>query len=175
MRYFVFFAVLFFYSCGENFMYDKTVEIPNHHWTYRDSLIFDFEIADTNKIYNLYLEINHDEAFAYQNIYVMTLTKFPNGMRPSQRLNIDLAEKSGQWKGEKSGKTWTHRVDLQEGAYFSQIGKYTLTLGQFMRQDSLPHINKVRFAIEETKLDKGKVEVKQGERPKEAQKKYLIR
>jgi gliding motility-associated lipoprotein GldH len=105
----------------------------------------------------------------------MTHTKFPNGLRPAQRLNVDLAEKSGQWRGNKSGNTWTHRVDLQEGAYFSQAGKYTLTISQYMREDSLPHLNTMRFAIEATQLSRNQVELKQGDRPKDNQKKYLIR
>jgi gliding motility-associated lipoprotein GldH len=162
-------------GCGENLIFDQQQTLPNGIWSYRDSINFDFSIADTSKIYNLYVSVEHQEDYPYQNIYVMTHTKFPTGERPAQRINIDLATNSGQWLGEKSGKSFTHRVDLQQNAYFNRVGNYTLTLHQFMRQDSLP-IRSVRFAIEDAKLSREKVTIKQGERPKnEKQEKYLIR
>ncbi len=164
-----------FAACGENLMYDKKYEIQQQRWAYKDTLNFDFEIKDTMKIYNLYLEIEHGNTYPYQNLYLMTHTKFPSALRPAQQMNVDLAEKSGKWLGKKSGNNWTQRVDLQKDAYFSESGKYTLTLEQFMRRDSLPEINCIRFAVEETKQTREQVEVKKGEKPKEGQKKYLIK
>jgi gliding motility-associated lipoprotein GldH len=172
MLFFVF--ALVFASCGENWIYDKKMSISNARWTYQDSLNFDFEIADTFKIYNLYVEVEHDETYPFQNIYLMTHTKFPSGERPAQRINVDLANSAGSWLGKKSGKNFTHRIDLQENAYFNKMGKYTLTLAQFMRQDSLP-ISSIRFGVEDTKQTRDKVSVKQGERPKvKPQSKYLV-
>ena len=168
-------SVLVFGSCGESRLYDKKQAILNETWTYKDTLNFDFEIADTFKIYNLYVDIEHSENYPFQNIYLMTHTKFPSGERPAQRINVDLANSAGSWLGKKSGKNFTHRIDLQENAYFNKAGKYTLTLAQFMRQDSLP-ISSIRFGVEDTKQTRDKVDVKQGERPKEkAKSKYLIK
>jgi gliding motility-associated lipoprotein GldH len=168
---------LSFFACEKTYLSDKKYEIANQQWAYRDSLNFDFEIKDTMKIYNLYLEIEHGEAYPFQNLYVMTHTKFPSGARPSQRLSIDLAEKSGKWQGKQSGKNWSQRVDLQQGAFFSESGKYCLTLAQFMRQDSLPEVKSVRFIVEETAQNRGQqIETrKEKQTSKEAQKKYLIK
>ncbi len=171
----LFVFALVFASCGENWIYDKKISISNAQWTYKDSLNFDFEIVDTFKIYNLYVEVEHDETYPFQNIYLMTHTKFPDGERPAQRINVDLANTAGSWLGKKNDKNFTHRIDLQENAYFNKAGKYTLTLAQFMRQDSLP-ISSVRFGIEDTKQTRDKVSVKQGERPKtKPQSKYLVK
>ena len=169
------FSLLFTACGGEDFIFDKKYEIQNQRWTYKDTLDFNFEIKDTLKIYNLYLEIEHGDVYPYQNLYMMTHTKFPDGLRPKQQLNVNLAEKSGKWEGKKSGKNWIQRVDLQKDAYFSESGNYTLTLEQFMRRDSLPEIKSVRFAIEATKLSREQVKLKKGEMSKEGQKKYLIK
>jgi gliding motility-associated lipoprotein GldH len=172
----IFLFSLVFLACEKDYLVDKKNNIANEKWTYRDSLNFDFEIKDTLKIYNLYLEIEHGESYPFQNLYVMTHTKFPNGIRAAQRLNVDLAEKTGKWQGEKSGNKWTHRVDLQQGAYFSQSGKYCLTLAQFMRHDSLPELNSVRFIVEETAQNRSETANKKEKAPnKDAQKKYLIK
>lgn len=171
--------IIFFSSCKEKYSFDKKYDIANQSWKYIDTLNFDFEIKDSMKIYNLYLEVTHGDSYPYQNLYMMTHTKFPNGMRPSQLLNIDLAEKTGKWQGEKSGDNWTQKVDLQKGAFFNQVGKYTLTLSQYMRQDSLPALKSIRFAIEETKQSRNediKTDKKPSEKSKgniEAQKKYV--
>lgn len=163
-------------SCSENFIYDKKHQLEGERWTYRDSVDFNFTIADTLKIYNFYLEVEHGDAYPFQNIYTLTHTRFPGGQRPAQLLNIDLAEKSGKWQGKKSGGNWIQRVDLQRGAYFSQMGDYTLTLHQYMRSDSIPSIHSIRFAIEQTDQQRdGKMpEVKKERRGNaEAQRKYL--
>ncbi len=168
---------LFFCACEKTYLLDKKYEIANQQWSYKDSLNFDFEIKDTMKIYNLYLEIEHGESYPFQNLYVMTHTKFPSGARPSQSLSIDLAEKSGKWQGKQSGNNWAQRVDLQQGAFFSESGKYCLTLAQFMRKDSLPEVKSVRFIVEETTQNRSEqVEIKKEKQTtKEAQKKYLIK
>ena len=163
-------------SCSDNYVYQKKHEFPGERWTYQDSINFDFTISDTLKIYNLYLEVEHGDAYPYQNIYTMTHTRFPGGQRPAQQLNIDLAEKSGKWQGKKSGSTWLQRVDLQRGAYFSQLGNYTLTLHQYMRSDSLPALKSIKFAIEQTEnqRDATMKEVKKERKGNaEAQRKYL--
>ena len=163
-------------ACSENFFYEKKYTFPGERWTYQDSINFDFTISDTLKIYNLYLEVEHGDAYPYQNLYTMTHTRFPAGQRPAQQLNIDLAEPSGKWQGKKSGGNWIQRVDLQRGAYFSQLGSYTLTLHQYMRSDSLPALKSIRFAIEQTK-DQRDANVKEDKKERkgnaEAQRKYL--
>jgi gliding motility-associated lipoprotein GldH len=166
-------------ACSENFIFEKKHVFPNAKWTYQDSVNFDFTILDTLKIYNLYLEIEHGDTYPYQNIYTMTQTLFPEGQRPSQLLNVNLAEQSGKWEGKKSGENWTQRVDLQKGAFFSQSGNYTLTLRQYMRTDSLPDVKSIKFAVEQTS-DVRKPEDMQIKKEKkekkgnaEAQRKYL--
>lgn len=167
-------TILLLSACGDKYMHDSSKKIDANTWAYKDTLDYAFSIKDTMKIYNLYLEVSHGEAYPFQNLYVMTHTQFPNKMRVAQQLNIDLAEKSGQWRGKKSGGTWTHRVDLQEGAYFSQVGDYSLTLAQHMRKDSLPALENIRFIVEETPQSRDKVDIKKGQRPQETQKKYIV-
>jgi gliding motility-associated lipoprotein GldH len=163
-----------FTACDKDFLLDKKIEISQKGWAYKDTLNFDFDIKDTMKIYNLYLEIEHGELYPYQNLYVMTHTRFPNGIRAAQRINIDLAQKTGKWLGKNSGNTFTHRVDLQEGAYFNEAGNYTLTLAQHMRNDSLADIKSIRFVMEQTTQTRDKVELKKERKPQEKQKKYLV-
>ncbi len=141
-------------ACQKNNFFEQKLALPNHFWTYKDTLNFDFAIQDTTRIYNLYLDIEHGTDYPMQNLYVMTHTRFPGGQRPQQRINIDLADNAGKWQGEGTGSTRRIRVNLQQGAFFNVAGNYTLTLEQFMRVDSLKDIRSVTFVVEDTKKNK---------------------
>ena len=149
----LFFAVMLFcIGCGDNYIANETKTIPAYGWTYRDSLAYHFDISDTTKLYNLYLDIKHDDTYPLQNLYTFIKTDYPNGKQYKQQLNIDLASKSGNWNGKKSwfGNEYNTRIVLQEGAFFNQIGTYKLGLQQYLRQDSLQGLKSLTFCVENT-------------------------
>jgi len=124
------------------------VEIPASGWAYQDTLHYEFEIADTSQIYNLFLDLEHSTDFATQNLYVKLYTGFPNGQRPAQRLSIDMADKTGAWLGNCSGEKCRLNIPIQSNAYFDQMGTYSFTVEQFMRVDSLSEVLSAAFRIE---------------------------
>lgn len=119
-------------------------------WVATDSLNFTFSVSDTQQIYNLYLDIVHSPDYDYQNLYVRIHTHFPNGRRLSEPLSLELADRFGRWHGECSDEECLLSIPIQEGAFFSQPGTYTITAEQFMRQDTLPGIHRIGFKVEET-------------------------
>jgi len=139
-----------FPACGEDFFFEKTYDIPNAEWTHKDSLIFEVDIQDTLKTYNLLLDIEHSTDYAFQNNYVFVHTYLPNGEHLGKQLNIDFAEKSGKWNGKCSGEQCKLRAIIQQNAYFNQIGTHRFTIEQFMRIDPLPGIRKVSLRLQET-------------------------
>lgn len=147
-------ATFLFSSCGPEVIFEKELEIPAGGWTYQDTLHYEFEIVDTSKIYNLFLDLAHTTAFASQNLYVKLYTGFPNGQRPAQRLSIDMADKTGAWLGNCSGEKCQLNIPIQSNAYFDQVGTYSFTVEQFMRMDSLPGIESAAFRIELAELER---------------------
>ncbi len=137
-------------SCGPNYIYKKEIEIKNAQWTYADSVKYEVEILDTNKIYSLYLDVNHAATYPYQNIYMRIGTAFPKGEKIQERLSIDFADKLGRWNGDCNNRECDLRVTIQENAFFSQAGTYIFTVEQFMRKDSLPDVRSLQLAIEDT-------------------------
>ncbi len=137
-------------SCGEDFYYEQSYDIPNAEWTYKDTLNFDVDIQDTLSTYNLIIDIEHSPEYAYQNNYMYIHTKMPDGQRLGKKLSIDFAEKNGKWNGKCSGKTCKLRVYIQQNAYFNQIGKYQFTLEQYMRMNPLPGIQKLSMRVQKT-------------------------
>ena len=141
-------------SCGPAYLYEAERPLPDATWTYADSLSFDFDIADTTAVYDLYLDVTHRPDYAYQNLYTRILTAFPNGQRLDQTLSLELADKTGRWNGDCGGTRCTVRIPLQERAYFPLPGTYALTVHQYMRKEALPGIEAVGLAVARTALER---------------------
>lgn len=139
-------------ACNPNAVFQEEKTIPGNQWTYRDSLDFKFQIADTASVYSLALDFEYGLDFPMQNVYVKLFTRFPDGRRPGKAISIDFFDAQGKANGKTSGekKTGELRAVLQENAFFNQPGEYVLTVHQFSRRDSLPGISKVGFLIEKT-------------------------
>jgi len=149
-RFFFFFSILFFFSCGKNYHFEQEHSISNKEWTYNDSLNFKFNISDTSKIYNLVLEINHTTIYPFQNMYAEIFTAFPEGQRIRELLSLELANRAGAWFGDCGSENCTLEIPIQEGAFFNQAGDYTITMKQFMRIDPLKGIQNLTLKIEDT-------------------------
>jgi len=146
----IFFSLSFLlFSCGENYVFEKKNSIPEDVWTYSDSLIFKFSIADTNKIYDLYLDISHHPSYAYQNLYTRINTVFPGGRRLRTELSLELANKGGVWHGDCSSESCRLSIPIQQKAYFNQMGDHKIVLEQYMRKDSILGIQEFTLKLKE--------------------------
>lgn len=143
-------GVLLFSGCGPNFTYDAKQELPETGWAYTNPVAFPFEVQDTNKLYNLWLDVTHTATYKNQNLYTKIHTTFPDGHQISEVVSLELASKAGEWFGECSGQSCVLRVPLQMDTYFNQSGKYEIGIEQYMRQDSLAGVQSLRLLIEDT-------------------------
>lgn len=146
-----FLLALFFTSCGPNYVYENNQECSEYGWFFQDSLQLDFEVKDSNTIYNLHLIIEHSTSFSFQNFYTRIHTVFPEGQRISEQVSLELAGKGGIWLGDCSGSSCTLDIPIQQGVFFSQVGQYQLIIEQFSRQDPLKNIQSIHLALEETR------------------------
>ena len=149
-----FIALIAFTSCGPNYIFDEEKIIADSNWTYSDSLVFQFDISDTTKVYNLNLEVEHETAYRHQNLYVQIATLFPSKKRNEQVLSLELANKYGAWLGDCNSENCSLLVPLQQQIYFQEIGTYDFVLKQFMRESSVNGVQKFALKIEETELKK---------------------
>jgi len=73
-------------------------------------------------------------------------TSFPNTEDKTEQLNIDVAEKNGNWIGKCSDETCQIKVYLLEKFKFAEPGKYIFSFEQDGRDNPL-------MGIEELQLD----------------------
>ncbi len=147
----IFILPLLLFGCGKDLEYQKTYQIPDNAWSYQDSLNFNFNIEDTTRIYNLFLEIEHQNTYSYQNLYTSIHTRFPGGERLTETLSLELADKAGNWMGKCSGVSCKLRIPIQQNAFFNASGDYEITLEQYMRKNPIEGIKSISFLLEKTK------------------------
>lgn len=141
--------VLLSIGCGPDYAYQQTYELDGDEWSYADSLTFEFEVPDTNTIYDLYLDIKHSATYSNQNLYVLIHTSFPAGQRLTEQVSLELSDK-GRWEGDCRGDWCSVRIPIQSGAYFNQTGPHQFVLEQYMRRDPVGGIRSLGMFIQET-------------------------
>lgn len=144
---FSFFSVLS--ACGPDLIYDATRDVSRDGWAYDNPLHFTFQVQDTNKVYNLWMEVVHSTDFKNQNIYTKLYTSFPDGQKIGEVVSLELADRAGAWHGACGSSVCKVQIPLQTETYFNQIGEYALTVEQYMRKDSVKGILALRFMIED--------------------------
>lgn len=137
------------WSCGKSYIYEQTVEVSDAGWSYQDSLVATFDIADTSRIYDLHLLLEHSNDFPYQNFYVRIVTRFPDGQVLSENLSLELANRVGAWQGDCGSERCEIDIPIQTGAYFSQSGTYQISVAQFSRTNPLSGVHRVTFGLAE--------------------------
>ena len=137
-------------GCGDDVIYEKTLDVPDGTWVYEDTLNFDFDITDTAQSYGLLLDVTHAGDFGFQNLYVQFHTTYPSGNKETQLVSLELAARSGIWNGKCSGNECTVEIPLQEKAIFKEPGRHTLSVEQYMRQNTLPGINSMALRIKKS-------------------------
>ncbi|MEP7322615.1 MAG: gliding motility lipoprotein GldH [Saprospiraceae bacterium] len=137
-------------SCDPpNYVYERsnyfTIDSP---WVQSDSLVYNFQVKDTNRFYNLLLEIDHDKKYAFENLYVKFDTRFPDSTHKSDIVSIVLADETGDWISDCRGKACTFYLTLQDQAIFPQKGQYQIKIFPWMRSDTIQNIYRVAFKLE---------------------------
>ena len=139
-------------GCGNAAFYEQSTTFEDSTWS--EDVVFEneFTIGDTTTRYNLFLDIDHDPEFAYENIYVEVTTVFPDKEPTTQQLPINLADKKGKWYGKCGSNSCHLKVVLKAQTRFQSVGDYTLSFGQGSRESDLSGIQGMSFYIEEAEL-----------------------
>lgn len=141
-------ALLF--ACDTSRVYEKNNDLAGGMWL-KDSLqYFQFEIDDATLKYNLYSNLRNAHDYAFYNLYYRCELKDSVDHVLTEELeDINLFDpKTGEPFGDGLGDVFDHRQLLLENFEFPAEGIYTISMQQYMRQDTLPKILSVGLRIE---------------------------
>jgi gliding motility-associated lipoprotein GldH len=149
----LFLLAMIFIGC-KGFHYDEKKKIADSEWAYQDLMEFNFEISDTNSLYNIYLEVSHAADYSAQNLYSKVHVTFPDATERKQQVSIELADSRGEWLGNCGSKKCTRRISFMPNAAFEQVGKYKLKFEQYSRLEKIKGIESLRLIVEKLKNKK---------------------
>lgn len=152
MRVLLFFLlILLISSCDRDRLYEKNHDFEDRAWLSTDKPVFDFEVSDTVKMYNLYCNIRNSVAYPYSRIFINYSLQDSSGTSIAKNMfNAFLfEEKTGKPIGSSGlGDVYDQQVPILKNYQFKTPGTYSLKFEQFMRTDTLSGILAVGFRLE---------------------------
>ena len=137
-------------ACDETRVYEKNVDFPNQRWAVDSIPLFEFEISDASKPYNIYWNVRNTVAYPYRNLYLTYYIEDTTGRRLTTDLhNMLLFEpKTGKPYGSGLGDIFSHQFMALPNFKFDREGVYRIRLEQYMRTDTLPEVVSVGTRVE---------------------------
>jgi len=140
--------VVAFFSCNQNRVYEKNIEIPDGIWNMKNKVHFDVPIEDTLSINNIYINIRHSSLYLYRNLFLFVNTTAPSGASIRDTFEITLADEKGKWLGSGLGDIWDNQILFKKNVRFPYSGVYHFEFEQAMRRENLPFVMDVGMRIE---------------------------
>ena len=125
-------------SCDDTRRYADNKDFQKRYWLANDTAKFEFEIQG-QALYNVHYDLRNTLDYPYSRIFVNFVLSDSTGQVLSSKLvsNYLFDLKTGKPFGRSGlGDLYDHRFPLLN-AYGLRQGKYTITLQQFMRVDTL--------------------------------------
>jgi len=139
-------VTLLLLSCSGHY-YEESFDISPSGWVYEDAKVFRFKSVDNLALYDIVLDITHDDNYGYENLYILISTTFPDDSVVEDQVSIPFISESGTWQGKPSGEDRRLRAYLQQRVKLEQLGEYTIAISQHSRDKELKGIQQVCLAL----------------------------
>lgn len=146
----LFIASCFCFSCGKDTVYNRFQPIQDKAWNKQSEYYFRFEIKDHTTPYHVKIQIRNNDAYPYQNLWLLCKEEQPDSMVLKDTLECMLADDFGKWVG--NGITlYQSEFSLHTNYHFPDTGTYILNIRHGMRDDVLKGIEDIGLFIEKAK------------------------
>ncbi len=140
-----------FSACDPGRVYDDNKSIPGDTWFYKNAVLFEVQIQDTTKLYNVYVNLRVTADYKYSNIFMWVNTTNPEKKTDQRRVEIRLADEGGKWLGSGLGDLYDYQFPVFQKIKFPSSGFYRFELEQNMRDDTLNYVKSVGVRVEEVR------------------------
>jgi gliding motility-associated lipoprotein GldH len=149
--FFLLLASLCIAGCDSNRVYEDYKEFKTKSWMVSDPAVFEFQIIDTTKKYNLYYNVRNSLDYPYARIFVSFTLADSTGAEIAKQLtsNFLFDQKTGRPFGRSGlGDVYDNQFLILENKIFEKSGTYQFRLEQFNRQDTLKGVLAVGMRVE---------------------------
>ena len=138
-------------ACQTIDLFEQNTIYPDHQWPSKQINQYQFNIADTNALYNMYFVIRHHNAYHYKNIWLQVNTQAAGDSLQKQTININLADDMNGWMGAGMDDIYDHRVLINTKPMKLPLGSFKISTQQIMREDPLQNILTTGIRVEKAK------------------------
>lgn len=143
----IFMVLIVLTGCKEKHFFTKSVDI-NDQWSYDNPAVFNFNIKDNTKYYDMLLDVNHKDSFGYKNIYVKITTTFPDKTSAENIISLNIANSKGAFLGNCSSGTCTETIELQKRFKFKSTGPHKISIHQHSRDSLLKGVKNLTMHLD---------------------------
>ena len=123
----------FMTSCNKKAVVEDYRSLKNAAWNQDTALVFDINIPDPKKVYDLSFTVRNEGRYAYSNLWIFVTITPPSGKELSDTIELTLSKPSGEWLGSGLGDLYDRKYPYKKTIFFPEIGKYTISVRQGMR------------------------------------------
>ena len=147
-KFIVVISVIFCMGCeNKNIIYTSFHDITESTWSFKDSLMFEWEIVDTAQSYSIDINLRHSISYKWSNIYLFSDLIFPNEKARRDTFEYYFTDDYGHWTGNRSGLIVKNNFPLYKRVKFPLKGHYKLFVNQAMRDTLLNDLLSVGVQI----------------------------
>ncbi|ARN78644.1 gliding motility lipoprotein GldH [Nonlabens spongiae] len=122
-------------SCDESHVMSDSQAFDTAKWRLDHPVVFSFNPPDTINDYNLFINLRNSEKYVFNNIYLISQIKFPEGKTVVDTLEYLMANPQGEFLGKGSRDVFENKLWLKEGVRFRESGTYQLILSHATRKN----------------------------------------
>lgn len=138
-------------GCDSKRVFEDNVEFSDKNWRVAQTARFKFQITDTAKKYNLFLNVRNSLDYPYARLFVNYELLTPDSTLVSKKMISDFLfdQRTGKPFGTSAiGDVYDHQFPVLNNFSFKKVGQYKMNLQQFMRLDTIPGILAVGIRVE---------------------------
>ncbi|MBW7943324.1 MAG: gliding motility lipoprotein GldH, partial [Candidatus Kuenenia stuttgartiensis] len=112
------------FACDQKKIYEQYVSLPDGVWEADKPVTFEFDISDTTRPCNVYLQFRNHVQYPYQNLYIFLTTTFPSGQIAQDTMEFYFSDLKGKPLGDCSSDICTNRFLVMNAIRFPMQGHY---------------------------------------------------
>jgi gliding motility-associated lipoprotein GldH len=144
-------AGLLFSACDDAKVYQAYTDFDERYWLVSDTAKFEFSIEDTTSNYNVFCNIRNSTQYPYSRIFMNFVMQDTLNQKLHKAMLSDFLfdPKSGKAFGKTGlGDLYDHQLPVLKNYKFKGPGPYKVSIGQYMRTDTLSGILSVGLDIQ---------------------------
>lgn len=151
IKYLILFFIVILYACSpREDLYEQTHSLKKMEWNAGEYPEFDFLVADTSLLYNVYFVFRYHNLYKHNNVRISITTSSPVDSTVSGTFNFNLSEKE-KWKGKQINDVVEYRARINKEPLLLHSVPYKYILQHKMQDNPLQKVMAVGIRIEKVK------------------------